>query len=32
MHARVLTHIGEDGKPVGVAAADGKLRFSYYTV
>jgi hypothetical protein len=32
MHARVLAHIGEHGKPVGVAAADGKLRFSYYTI
>ena len=32
MHARVLEQIGENAKPVGVAAANGKLRFSYYTV
>jgi hypothetical protein len=31
MHARVLEQIGADSKPVGVAAADGKLRISYYT-
>ncbi len=32
MHARVLKEIGENGRPVGVSAADGKLRISYYTV
>jgi hypothetical protein len=32
MEARVLSRIGPDAKPVGVAAADGKLRFSYYEI
>jgi hypothetical protein len=32
MEARVLAHIGADAKPVGVTAADGKLRFSYYEI
>jgi hypothetical protein len=32
MHARVLERLGESAKPVGVSAADGKLRISYYTV
>lgn len=31
MQARVLEHIGEDARPVGVTAANGKLRISYYT-
>jgi hypothetical protein len=32
MHARVLEEIGENARPVGVSAANGKLRISYYTV
>jgi hypothetical protein len=31
MQARVLEHIGADSRPVGVTAAGGKLRISYYT-
>jgi hypothetical protein len=32
MEARLLAQLGTDARPVGVTAADGKLRFSYYTL
>jgi hypothetical protein len=32
MEARLQEQLGEDARPVGVSAADGKLRFSYYTI
>ena len=32
MQACVIAQIGENAKPVGVVAAHGRLRFSYYTV
>jgi hypothetical protein len=32
LEARVMAQIGPNARPFGVGAADGKLRFSYYTV